>query len=430
MSFLGHAITRSSSRFVVGRNINHTITTRIIRPSLYNALWHRSSTTNSNNDSAPQQQDAPQQLDPKQQQLARTLYRQLLRWCQVTGDDIPLAPFMEPVDVQPPQVDEAQLKALQQYRDAKTTTTTSTIDQHQQQHNDDRMLQFVHQILLPLNCRIDAEHLIVFVNNASDVKHLLRAVYRLNNNNNSTQTAVDHPAAEALLKKRVTFAFQTLRTLNELSAALDDLNEHRQTHMDRGEDVKFYVGQVVQHKLERWRGVVVGWEQPEPTTNKNNDQEDDDTNTIMGDDKEESSSSGASLTSLTTKMYSEDDYVKSVRYEVILDAGDIHLLQASSPVMVVTQTDIELLEDTRYVRRSLYAPMQKNCWLLVRLNFDIKTKNAGRLHNIGWGFSPLTAFLFFFSAQLVSNTFQHAWRTCASLRRRNKLLYSKRIVSL
>jgi hypothetical protein len=44
--------------------------------------------------------------------LGRTLYRQLLRWCQDTGSDIPLSSFVPPVTTTPPIVDQAALERL------------------------------------------------------------------------------------------------------------------------------------------------------------------------------------------------------------------------------------------------------------------------------------------------------------------------------
>ena len=75
--------------------------------------------------------------------------------------------------------------------------------------------------------------------------------------------------------------------------------EQRQTNQQR-EGVRFFVGQVVQHVHERWRGVIMGWEKP----NENDDPK--------------------PLSSLTTKTYTAGDFLNSIRYEVPT-AGNIRI---------------------------------------------------------------------------------------------------------
>jgi hypothetical protein len=60
---------------------------------------------------------------------------------------------------------------------------------------------------------------------------------------------------------------------------------------------------VVKHKLEDWRGVIVGWER------------------IDGDLKAESDQ----LTSLTKKAYEMNPEDHHIKYSIILDSGDAHL---------------------------------------------------------------------------------------------------------
>lgn len=76
----------------------------------------------------------------------------------------------------------------------------------------------------------------------------------------------------------------------------------------------------MQHKTERWRGVIIGWQREE----KND-----------------------SPSSLTKKDYGEggvpsaSDHVKNdIQYTMILDSGDAHLLGGASQVNSVTGTPV------------------------------------------------------------------------------------------
>jgi len=236
-----------------------------------------------------------------------TLYRQLLDWCRNTEAAIPLEAFIEPISLAPPQLDSDKLQELQQRQnDAATDTSIYSL------------VTRVHG-LLPKLSRVESDSLLVRVQSTQDLKKLVRAMFRLNS---ETSDEKDR-------KTRITFAFQTLRSLNELSLSLDELKRHRDDHLDRGDDVLFYCGQTVQHKHERWRGVIVGWERP----------------TKVDDDDDKAGRVPTQLTSLTTKTYKASDFLKSVRYEVILDAGDVNMMEATSSFIVATQDDLEPLSD-------------------------------------------------------------------------------------
>ena len=282
--------------------------------------YSSTSTTSSTKSSQPP--------DPgrKQKRLPLTLYRQLLQWCNTTEAGIPLEAFIEPISLAPPQLDANKLEELKkvfqtQKNDTTTTTTTSGIMA--------RVSSF-----LPDNTKLQGNSLNVGIKNTHELKNLIRAMFRLN---------IDTSDEDAR-KKRISFAFQTLRSLNELSTSLDDLNKHRNDHIDRGE-VQYFVGQVVQHQHERWRGVIAGWEKPdqeEVLKRENRTKEDD--------GKSTQKSSKKKLTSLTTKVYTASDFLSSVRYEVILDVGDVHMMQAASSLIVSTQDDLEPVTDASLCR--------------------------------------------------------------------------------
>lgn len=254
----------------------------------------------------------PQEPDKKQKRLVIAIYRQLLRWCQLTEKELPLSSFIEPISLAPPQVDKETLEALKEISDSSSPTTFSETGISANVYN-----------LLPCRSRFGSDHLLVSVQNSHELRNLIRAMYRLNH----------HPTTTPELQRtRVSFAFQALRTLNELSTSLEDLNEHRKEHMDRGPDTLYHVGQVVQHKQERWRGVIVGWEKPENNSN---------------DKKQQMEEKRQQLTSLTTKTYTAGDFLNSIRYEVILDAGDVHMMQATSAFIVCTQNDLKTITDGR-----------------------------------------------------------------------------------
>jgi hemimethylated DNA binding protein len=119
--------------------------------------------------------------------------------------------------------------------------------------------------------------------------------------------------------------------LNELSESLADLDKHRKDHSERGDEIHYFVGQVVQHKQERWRGVIAGWDKP-------------------ADSNDAGSNPPRKLSSLTTKVYTAADFLRSVRYEVILDLADMHTKKSTSPLIVCTQQDLEPIQDPRLCR--------------------------------------------------------------------------------
>jgi hypothetical protein len=90
---------------------------------------------------------------------------------------------------------------------------------------------------------------------------------------------------------------------------------------------------VVQHKTDRWRGVITGWQRKEETGNK--------------------------LSSLTNKDYEknqdipavmDNDQNADIQYTVLLDSGDAHFLGGErrfKNVAVAMQSDLDEVKDNR-----------------------------------------------------------------------------------
>lgn len=229
--------------------------------------------------------------------LPLTLYRQLINWCNHTDERIPLSHFIPPVSLSPPEIEASRLKELLSSEELRAQFPPKSIFKER-------------SIISPIH-------------NASMAKLFFRAVFRLNK---------DTPGGSAEHQKiRVSLAFDALRSLNELTGAIETLEKKRALHIDRN-GVTFGVGQVVKHKVEQWRGVITGWHHHDKVSEANNEP--------------------TRPTSLTMKMYSLDP-VDSVKYKVLLDSGDVHmhyyprrheLANASN----IHQSDLELVEDERY----------------------------------------------------------------------------------
>ena len=242
------------------------------------------------------------------QRISLALYRQLLRWCNETETDIPLSYFVPPVYMAPPQIDENVLKGL-------TETDKSKF---------------------PSNSIIEGNQITCPIHNSSDAKDFFRAIFRLNRT----------PATDAeVQKQRISLAFEGIRSLNELSQALQTLKKNRSKHVLR-DGVEFRIGQVVKHKVEDWRGIVIGWER------------------IDSDSAEKASQAS----SLTKKSYALDP-ADTIKYKVLLDSGDAHAHYSKRretnnlSEAKVNQSDLQLVEDERYVVFLPYTRIYR--WFLI-----------------------------------------------------------------
>lgn len=240
------------------------------------------------------------------QRISLALYRQLLRWCHDTDDDVPLSSFVPPVYMTAPQqIEEHRLASL----------------------SEEEKVQW-----FPAHSIIESNHITCPIRNAVDAKKLFRAVFRLNRD----PAAANSDDDADIQKQRITLAFEGIRSLNELSRGLQKLKYNRAKHVLR-DNVEFRVGQVVKHKVEDWRGIVIGWQR------------------VVESSSEAKNKEGGSSqpTSLTKKSY-ELDPVDAIRYTILLDSGDAHLHYSkrretnNASQAEVFQSDLQLVEDERY----------------------------------------------------------------------------------
>jgi hemimethylated DNA binding protein len=235
-----------------------------------------------------------------QGRLAKALYRQLLRWCQGIGYDVPLSTFIPPITLHAPtNVDGTMLLALATKNEA---------------------------IPFPTNTIITPTLLTVPIHTVMDAKLFFQAIYRINCHQQQYQ------------KERVTWAFQAIKSLNELTEPIEKLTEQRAVHMNR-DDVEFHVGQVVQHNSDRWRGVVVGWERRDDTK----------------------------PSSLTSKKYTNTN---QIQYTMLLDSGDMHLIRRDGVDRpMANQSELTLVQDASLCRiHSAWIPQDFD-------RFDVTTKS-------------------------------------------------------
>lgn len=271
--------------------------------------------------------------------IGRTLYRQLMRWCKtVGGTDIPMSHLIPPVSLTAPRIDGEALKRLASLptdeRGEYIVGTTSSSDGCNDDGDD---LTRIHN-MLPKDAIVDDNLLICPVRRAvPDLIGLIRAVYRINSPNFAATAGEGAAASPSDIKERVNLGFEAIRSLNELTEVINHMNQQRKDHRDRS-GVDFHVGQVVQHKGDRWRGIVVGWRR--------------------GPSAPMQGPGGGS--SLTTKDYGtpaeKDASATIVRYDVIIDTGDAHLLggkrnvDAETGFPLVNQVDLEAVDDPLLVR--------------------------------------------------------------------------------
>ena len=278
--------------------------------------------------------------------IGRTLYRQLMRWCKtVGGTDIPMSHLIPPVSLTAPRIDGEALKRLASLptdeRGEYIVGTSSRDGADDGSKGDQQDLIRIHN-MLPRDAIVDDNLLICPVRRAvPDLIGLIRAVYRINSPNFAA-TAGDGAAASPAspdIKERVNLGFEATRSLNELTEVINHMNQQRNDHKDRS-GVDFHVGQVVQHKGDRWRGIVVGWRRGPPPAQM------------------QGPGGGSSLTTKDYGTPAENDVniTTVVRYDVIIDTGDANLLggkrsvDAETGFPVVNQVDLQAVDDPLLVR--------------------------------------------------------------------------------
>jgi hemimethylated DNA binding protein len=275
----------------------------------------------------------------KQQILSKTLYKQILKWTARTGN-VPFDPI-PPLTLIPPRVDPIALETLANVlskgnsddEKGKETTVTSSSSSSNLSH----LAKY-----LPSNSIIEANRLIIPISNAADVKRVTKLAYALNNHTLESKEDLEQ------IKERVSLGFDVLKSLNQLGAVLERRKAARVEHEDR-EGVTFHVGQVVQHKTERWRAIVSGWsklkdKEVEKSTKTSLTNKEYDVDVNANESGEEGEETGL-LTS-----------AQEVQYVVHLDEGDA----AQSRVrilgsMKVKQNELEAVtdDDLKKIRNSL-----------------------------------------------------------------------------
>ena len=272
--------------------------------------------------------------------IGRTLYRQLTRWCKTVGGDIPMSHLIPPVSLTAPRIDGEALKRLSSLPTDERGEYIVGTSSSDGSNGGDQDLFRIHN-MLPKDAIVDDNLLICPVRRAvPDLIGLIRAVYRINSPNfaaTAGEGAAASPPSPSDIKERVNLGFEATRSLNELTEVIGHMNQQRKEHRDRS-GVDFHVGQVVQHKGDRWRGIVVGWRR--------------------GPLAPMQGPGGGS--SLTTKDYGtpaeNGASATMVRYDVIIDTGDAHLLggkrnvDAETGFPLINQVDLEAVDDPLLVR--------------------------------------------------------------------------------
>lgn len=244
--------------------------------------------------------DVDSQSSPHKR-ISLALYRQLLRWCNDTDKDIPLSQAIPPIHFSPPQINAESLAGIMQRTESS-------------------------RIFSPQTSETNKSGITVHaVPTSEDAKQIVKAIFRMN------ATTIN----EQDTKDQVSYAFEWIKTLNELTQQLEEMKEKRTKHQNR-EGVKFRVGQVVKHKTLAWRGVILGWRRHK-------------------DDDADAGSSRA--TSLTKKPYESiypyGDDGESIAYDIAIDLGDATLLSSAmqqSGLKNVYQSDLTLVDDPDLMR--------------------------------------------------------------------------------
>lgn len=233
------------------------------------------------------------------QKISIFVYRQLLRCCKSIDKDIPLSSIFPPITVSAPdQIDSVRMELLAQ-EDVQVVR--------------DPVVERARK-LLPKNTEYKKTHMLVPIRSADDITQFVREIFRLNSR---------EPPEPEYQKVRLSMALQLLKSMkNEFQVQLLGLKADRKKHMDR-RNVKFKIGQVVQHQHERWRGVIAAWYHPT-----------------------ERSATG---TSLTSKDYTNKK--QHIQYSIILDEENpVNQGSHSASRGVAVQADLSILTDPHLSR--------------------------------------------------------------------------------
>ena len=223
----------------------------------------------------------------------------------------------------PEQVDAYRVESLHQWNAEQDDTD-----------DESAILQRVRH-LLPAATNYYSDKITIPIQSIQDARNVIRSLFRLN----SVDVNMEEDSglrSQDMNRRRRDEAFAKLKYLNELrETRLRELQERHEANSDRT-GVRFHVGQVVQHRQERWRGVVVDW--------------------VKRDARPPTGTSQSSSSSLTAKHYeSKED--PPPRYSILLDEGDAQGLLGRMD-MEALETELECVLDHNLVRirnRGLYT---------------------------------------------------------------------------
>lgn len=274
------------------------------------------SSTQTNNDISNDNKDKMKTYNT----ISKTLYKQILRWTQYTGFHVPFDP-MPPLTLSHPLIDKESLLLLQQL-------------QHPYEKDENDIEHRIHTLFqnLPSTTIIDDSKIVIPIYNAKTVYDIIRFVYTINHHHND-----DNDTNISIIKDRISLGFEVLKSLNELSELLNERKEAHNHHQNRN-GVLYHIGQIVQHKSMRWRGIISGWKR------------------IDQKNSNESTSSNKSSSSLTTKEYesnndNDDEFGNEIEYTVLLDEGDAVLSRSRVfGSKRIKQNELEIVKNV-YLKR-------------------------------------------------------------------------------
>jgi len=275
--------------------------------------------------------------------VPKALYRQLLCWCR-RNDGVPFN-TLPPLTLAPPQVNPLALGRLKEMRSFLDRNSNDLDGNHVKVGQNNHPAHYA----LYKEDIVVKDNLITFpeIRDTNELRSVIRSVYWLNNehtiaNIENAQEGSDSSSsggADEDQKGQISLAFEAIKSCNELSSnELDSRLKKRESSIEirnRKEGVPlFHVGQVIQHKKAKWRGVIVGWAIDEAKTSGQ-----------LSKDR---------LTSLTTKQYevsaAESDTATNedgtpsmkatVKYTILVDMNDSSLLHLSKSISLESQEDL------------------------------------------------------------------------------------------
>jgi len=274
-----------------------------------------------------------------------------MRWCQTQQQagypdtifqylGIPHVSFTAPDDIDPYR--------LELLYEAHHNVTDNHLLDTPNRYNDDAVVQKALRLLSTNKYDLQRQLLVAPIHSLSGLRGLLRAVFRLNSVAAvEPNDAVAYENLQQYEKKRRTAAFFALKSLNELQ--LEQKVQRPQT--DRT-GVNVRLGQVVQHRDERWRGVVLEWDKTTTAASSS----------FRGSGVISDDFSNLKRTTLTTKDYDDNDNSATtpaqtvVRCTVLLDAGDAYTMGAQL-TRTVRQDELDAVSDPQLCRiRSHWTP--------------------------------------------------------------------------